>query len=85
MRPDWQKLLETQAAWQRARAQLSWPKKIRLAELMREAAGALRGPSPATADRAVRGAMPPTTASRADASSGATKPVESRPGPAKLD
>jgi hypothetical protein len=38
MRPERQKLFETQAAWQRARAKLSWPEKIRMAETMCEGA-----------------------------------------------
>ena len=40
---DLQRLFATQAAWQRGRARLSWPEKIRMAELMREAAETLRG------------------------------------------
>jgi hypothetical protein len=42
MQPELQKLFETQAAWQRARAKLSWPEKIRMAETMREGARQLR-------------------------------------------
>ncbi len=40
-----QKLFETQAAWQRTRAKLSWPEKIRMAEVMRESALQLRSSS----------------------------------------
>jgi hypothetical protein len=40
-----QKLFETQAAWQRTRAKLSWPEKIRMAEVMRESALRLRASS----------------------------------------
>ena len=35
-----------QARWQRERAQLSWPEKIRLAEAMREALLVLRAGKP---------------------------------------
>jgi hypothetical protein len=42
MQPELQKLFEAQAAWQRARARLSWPEKIRMAEAMRESAAQLR-------------------------------------------
>ncbi len=38
--------LERQARWQRERAQLSWPEKIRLAEVMREALLVLRAGRP---------------------------------------
>ena len=40
--PDLQKLFDTQAAWQRLRAELSWPEKIRIAEVMRESVRQLR-------------------------------------------
>ena len=40
---DLQEFFATQAAWQRGRARFSWPVKIRMAELMREAARELRG------------------------------------------
>ena len=36
-------LLERQAAWQRARASLSWEEKLRQSLVMREAQWALRG------------------------------------------
>ena len=42
MQPELQALFEAQAAWQRARARLSWPEKIRMAEAMRESAAQLR-------------------------------------------
>jgi hypothetical protein len=42
MQPELKKLFEAQAAWQRARARLSWPEKIRIAEMMRESAMRLR-------------------------------------------
>ncbi len=42
MRPELQRILEAQAAWQRSRATLSWPEKIRMAEAMRESARQLR-------------------------------------------
>jgi len=42
MQPELQALFEAQAAWQRARAGLSWPEKIRMAEAMREGAWQLR-------------------------------------------
>jgi len=35
-------ILERQAAWQKTRAQLSWPDKIRQAEALREAVVELR-------------------------------------------
>jgi len=44
-----QELFEAQAAWQRARAKLSWPEKVRMAEVMRETARQLRRRSPAKA------------------------------------
>jgi hypothetical protein len=47
MRPELQKLFEAQAAWQRSRATLSWPEKVRMAEVMRESARQLRRPSTA--------------------------------------
>ena len=31
-----QRLLQRQAAWQKSRAQLTWPEKIRIAEQMRD-------------------------------------------------
>ena len=37
-----QKLLQKQAAWQKSRAKLSWPEKIRLAEAARETVIAFR-------------------------------------------
>lgn len=70
MLPDLQKLFETQAAWQRTRVQLPWPEKIRMAELMREAARTLRGESAGFTERAARGAMPPTTEPGMDALAG---------------
>jgi hypothetical protein len=42
MQSELQALLEAQAAWQRSRARLSWPEKIRMAEAMRESAAQLR-------------------------------------------
>jgi hypothetical protein len=39
-------VFERQAKWQRERAQLSWPEKIRLAEVMREALLVLRAGKP---------------------------------------
>jgi len=39
---DIQKLLERQARWQKERAALSWPEKIRMAEAIRESAKLLR-------------------------------------------
>ena len=42
MQSELKALLEAQAAWQRARAGLSWPEKIRMAEAMRESAAQLR-------------------------------------------
>ena len=42
MRPELQALFEAQAAWQRARTELSWPEKIRMAEAMRASAAQLR-------------------------------------------
>jgi hypothetical protein len=35
-------MFEAQAAWQQARAKLSWPEKIRIAETMRHSAKQLR-------------------------------------------
>jgi hypothetical protein len=39
---DIQRLLERQARWQKARKALSWPEKIRMAEMIRESAIQLR-------------------------------------------
>ncbi len=38
---DTRKLLERQAAWQKGRAALTWPEKIRMAEAVRESASRL--------------------------------------------
>jgi len=38
MFPELHELFAAQAAWQRARAQLSWAEKLRIAETMRETA-----------------------------------------------
>jgi hypothetical protein len=51
MRPELQKVFEAQAAWQRSRAALSWPEKIRIAEAMRESARQLRCPRSTTHHR----------------------------------
>ncbi len=48
---DTRKLLERQAAWQKTRAALTWPEKIRMAEAVRESASQLsRARSPMTAN-----------------------------------
>lgn len=39
---DIHRLLERQARWQKARKALSWPEKIRMAEIIRESARQLR-------------------------------------------
>lgn len=39
-------LLQRQAEWQKARAQLSWSEKLMLAEMLRDAAVAMRPQSP---------------------------------------
>ena len=39
---DTRKLLERQAAWQKGRAALTWPEKIRMAEAVRDSASQLR-------------------------------------------
>ena len=45
---DIQKMLERQARWQKGRAALSWPEKIRMAEAIRESIRLLReGGNPA--------------------------------------
>ncbi len=54
---DVQRLLERQAQWQKARKALSWPEKIRMAEMIRESAIQLR----ATASRELRRQQPPAT------------------------
>jgi hypothetical protein len=46
---DVQNTFERQAQWQRRRADLTWPEKIRQAEVMREAILQLRAKSPASA------------------------------------
>lgn len=50
MRPELQKLLKAQADWQRSRVVLSWPEKIRMAEIMRESARQLRTRQSANSD-----------------------------------
>ena len=40
---DVRRLFERQAEWQKARRELSWPEKVRMAEAMREAILMLRG------------------------------------------
>jgi hypothetical protein len=57
MNADVLKLLESQAAWQRARARLTWPEKLRLAETMRDAALKLRA-CPVLKDESVRSPSP---------------------------
>jgi hypothetical protein len=47
------RILENQAKWQRQRAQLSWPEKIRMAENMRESIRFLRSGAPARRDDVV--------------------------------
>ncbi len=49
MRPDLRNLLEAQAHWQKSRSRLSWPEKVRMAEVMREAARKLRARPPCIA------------------------------------
>lgn len=48
---DAQKAFELQAQWQRRRADLTWPEKIRQAESMREAIMQLRAKNPASATK----------------------------------
>ncbi len=43
---DIQRLLTRQAVWQRSRQSLSWPEKIRLAEMVRESVQQLRASFP---------------------------------------
>ena len=47
MNEEVQFLLEKQAHWQSLRRDLSWPEKIRMAEMVRESARQLRRPQPA--------------------------------------
>lgn len=48
---DVEKMLERQARWQKRRAALSWPEKIRMAEAIRESIRLLRkGGDPADPD-----------------------------------
>jgi hypothetical protein len=61
MQPELKALFEAQAAWQRARAGLSWPEKIRMAEAMRESAAQLRR-MPSSEHRS----LPPKTTSSND-------------------
>ena len=65
MRPDLEKLFAAQAAWQRARAKLSWPEKVRLSEILRESARLLRRRSSAQRSDRESGACRPVSASRA--------------------
>jgi hypothetical protein len=76
MPPDLQKLFETQAAWQRSRAQLPWPEKVRMAELMREAVRTLRGDSAGHSDRTAGGVRPLRMRSGTDACAGTAASVE---------
>jgi hypothetical protein len=48
---DAKKSFELQAQWQRRRADLTWPEKIRQAEAMREAILQLRANNPASATK----------------------------------
>jgi hypothetical protein len=41
-----QQLLTRQAVWQRSRQSLTWPEKVRLAEMVRESVQQLRASSP---------------------------------------
>lgn len=65
MRPDLEKLFAAQAAWQRARAKLAWPEKVRLSEIMRESARLLRSRASARGNDRESGACGPVSASRA--------------------
>lgn len=47
---DTRKLLERQAAWQKGRAALTWPEKVRMAEAVREWAAKFRRARPTTTD-----------------------------------
>ncbi|HEV2492853.1 MAG TPA: hypothetical protein VG204_07235 [Terriglobia bacterium] len=47
---DTRKLLERQAAWQKGRAALTWPEKVRMAESVREWAAKFRRTRPPTTD-----------------------------------
>ena len=47
--PERSSMFARQAAWQRARAKLSWTEKLRLAVTLRAAASALRRPPPRNA------------------------------------
>jgi hypothetical protein len=43
---DIQEMLARQAVWQKSRQSLTWPEKIRLAEMVRESVQQLRASSP---------------------------------------
>jgi len=59
---DVQKPLERQAKWQKSRAALSWPEKIRMAEAMRESVRQLRASvSPEEREAARRRRAPPAS------------------------
>jgi hypothetical protein len=56
------KLLERQAKWQKSRAALSWPEKIRMAEAIRESIQQLRASaSPEDRETARRRRASPTS------------------------
>lgn len=62
---DLRDLFERRAAWQRGRAALTWPEKIRMAETLREVAAQLRRTRPplttgvSTTKKPARGGFPP--------------------------
>lgn len=51
---DAKRLLERQAAWQRSRKSLSWPEKIKMAEMMRDAVRQIRSSGPALKPKTLR-------------------------------
>jgi hypothetical protein len=56
---DVKKLLEKQAAWQRARKSLPWPEKIRIAEAIRESILQIRNTGPGSTREAPVSGRPP--------------------------
>ncbi len=52
---DLQEMLKRQAIWQRSRQSLTWPEKIRMAEMVRESVKQLRALSAPGAKRRVVG------------------------------
>lgn len=56
---DVQEMLKRQAIWQRSRQSLTWPEKIRMAELVRESVKQLRASPPPRANQEISSRQKP--------------------------